>query len=201
MVYENLKHTIELYTNQVVTDTCWERFCGLLSEKTFDKKTYLAEEGRHCAYNYFVISGACYSFLTDDKGDRHVVQFALEGYWIADLYSFFSGEKAMYTIEAIEETRVLLLNKENFETACRELPVFEKYFRILIQNAYVALQYRVVKGASATAEERYGHLMGRYPNLLQRIPQYLIASYLGIQPQSLSRIRKELGNKKLPSIS
>jgi CRP-like cAMP-binding protein len=195
-VYEKLKHTIELYTNQVVTDACWDRFCGLLFEKNFDKKSHLTEEGKVCTYNYFVLSGACHSYLTDDKGDRHVVQFALEGYWIADLYSFFSGEKALYTIEAIEETRVLMLNKENFEIACRELPVFEKYFRILIQNAYVALQYRLVKSASAPAEERYAHLMNRYPNLIQRIPQYLIASYLGIQPQSLSRIRKELGSKR-----
>lgn len=195
-MYESLQHTIELYTNQQVTDACWERFCALLFEKNFDKKSYLAEEGKVCSYNYFVLSGSCYSYLSDDRGDKHVVQFALEGYWIADLYSFFSGEKALYTIEAIEETRVLMLNKENFEIACKELPVFEKYFRILIQNAYVALQYRLVKSASAPAEERYAHLVKRYPNFIQRIPQYLIASYLGIQPQSLSRIRKELSNKR-----
>lgn len=191
-----LKEKIEQYTGQSVADNCWERFQDLLFEKTFEKKQLLAEAGKICKYNYFIISGACYSFLSNDADEKYVVQFALDGYWISDLYSFFSGDKAIYHIEAIEDTRVLMLNKSSFETACREFPVFEKYFRILVQNAYVSLQYRLVKSVSATAEERYAELIHRHPDFIQRIPQYLIASYLGIQPPSLSRIRKEWLNKR-----
>lgn len=195
-MYSLLKEKIEQYTGQVVDENCWEKFQELLFEKTFEKKQLLAEGGKICKYNYFILSGACYSFLSNDSGEKHVVQFALDGYWISDLYSFFSGDKSIYHIEAIEDTRVLMLNKSSFETACSEFPVFEKYFRILVQNAYVSLQYRLVKSVSAPAEERYAELMRRHPDFIQRIPQYLIASYLGIQPPSLSRIRKEWLNKR-----
>jgi CRP-like cAMP-binding protein len=195
-MYSLLKEKIEQYTEQKVEDECWAKFQELLFEKTFEKKQLLAEAGKVCKYNYFVLNGACYSFLGIESGEKHVVQFALDGYWISDLYSFFSGDKAIYHIEAIEDTRVLMLNKSSFETACEQLPVFEKYFRILVQNAYVSLQYRLVKSVSASAEQRYAELIQRHPDFIQRIPQYLIASYLGIQPPSLSRIRKEWLNKR-----
>ena len=124
------------------------------------------------------------------------MQFSLEGYWISELYSFFSGKKAIYTVQALEPTKVLALNKESFNKACDTMPAFDKYFRLLIQNAYVALQYRLAKTNSEDAEHRYNEFAKLHPQFVQRIPQYLIASYLGIKPQSLSRIRKELAQKK-----
>jgi len=99
-------------------------------------------------------------------------------------------------VEALETTRVLVLNKENFDKACAEMPIFERFFRILIQNAYISLQYRLAKTTSEEAENRYLDFSARHPDFIQRIPQYLIASYLGIKPQSLSRIRKELAERK-----
>ncbi len=191
-----LKKSIEKYTHQKLSSDCEINFNELVFEKHFDKKDHLIEAGQYCKHIYFVVSGSCYSYLADSKGDTHVVQFALDGYWISDLYSFFSGKKAFYSIEAIESTTVLMINKENFENACATMPIFERYFRLLIQNAYVSMQYRLARTTSEQAEQLYTEFSKLHPDFLQRIPQYLIASYLGIQPQSLSRIRKKIATHK-----
>ena len=191
-----LRANIEKTIGQKISDNDFEKFSGLLFEKSFDKKACLTEEGGQCNYIYFILEGSAYSYITDKKGDKHVIQFALEGYWISDLYSFYSGRESIYTIEMLENSRVLVLNKENFQKACDSCLVLDRFFRILIQNAYVALQYRLAKTNSEEAEKRYEIFSKQYPGFIQRIPQYLIASYLGIKPQSLSRIRKEIAKKK-----
>lgn len=171
-------------------------FSGLVFEKSFDKKISMIEEGSICNYIYFVLEGSCYSFITNDKGDKHVIQLAVEGYWISDLYSFFSGKESLFTIETLEPLKVMALNKENFQQACDTLPLIERFFRILVQNAYVSMQYRLAKTNSEDANKRYAEFSRLHPMFIQRIPQYIIASYLGIKPQSLSRIRKEMTSKK-----
>jgi CRP-like cAMP-binding protein len=186
-----LRSNIEKTINQAIRDSEFEQFSKLIVEKSFDKKGFLIEAGAECNYIYFVEHGSCYSYMTDKKGDKHAVQFALEGYWISDLYSFFSSRAAIYTIETLEATRVLALNKANFQKACDNIPCFDRFFRVLIQNAYVSVQYRLAKTNSEDAEMRYLEFSKSHPDFAQRIPQYLIASYLGIKPQSLSRIRKE----------
>lgn len=191
-----LKSHIEKTIGQNIEDEDFNRFSHLFNEKEFAKKTFLAEEGKLCSTIFFIVKGSCYSYIVDDKGEKHAMQFALENYWISDLYSFFSGNKALYFIETLENTQLLALSKQNFEIACETIPKFETYFRILIQNGYVSLQYRMAKTNSEEAEIRYMELAQRQPELLHRIPQYLIASYLGIKPQSLSRIRKEMTYKK-----
>lgn len=196
MLISALNSNIEKYTGQKLSDQYSCRFEELLVEKTFEKKEKLVEDGKYCKQIYFILEGACYSYINDQKDQNHAVQFALEGYWISDLYSFFSEKKAIYTVEALEQTKVLMLNKVNFDKACVEMPIFERFFRILIQNAYVSLQYRIAKTNSEEAEARYIEFSKKYPDFVQRIPQYLIASYLGIKPQSLSRIRRELSARK-----
>ncbi len=191
-----LKDHIERLINTTLPDGNCTAFSDMLFEKTFHKKDILIEEGKACNYIYFITEGSCYSSYQDEAGEDHAIQFALEGYWISDLYSFFSGKKAIYTIHALESTKVLVLNKESFQKACDTMPAFDRYFRLLIQNAFVALQYRLAKTNSESAESRYNEFALIHPHFVQRIPQYLIASYLGIQPQSLSRIRKELAQKK-----
>jgi len=187
----SLRINIEKTIQQKITDTEFEQFLKLVFEKTFDKKDFLVEEGNECNYIYFINKGSCYSYITDNKGEKHAVQFALEGYWISDLFSFFSDKKAIYTIEALEQLNVIALNKKNFKKACDNIPVFDRFFRVLIQNAYVSVQYRLAKTNSEDAEKRYFEFSKLHPDFIQRIPQYLIASYLGIKPQSLSRIRNE----------
>lgn len=191
-----LRLNIEKTIKQSITDSDFEEFSKLTFEKSFDKKTLLIEEGNVCNYLYFIEQGSCYSYMTDNKGEKHTVQFALEGYWISDLYSFYSKRKAIYNVETLEPIKALMLNRVNFEKACCAIPVIDRFFRILIQNAYVALQYRLAKSNIEEAEKRYFEFSKLQPDFVQRIPQYLIASYLGIKPQSLSRIRKESAHKK-----
>ena len=191
-----LKYNIEKTIGHSISEKDFKSFHELVFEKSFEKKSFLVEEGELCNYIYFVREGSCYSYIADKKGEKHVVQFALEGFWISDLYSFFSNRPAIYSIEALESLNVLVLNKENFQNCCDNIPVFDRFFRMLIQNAYVSLQYRMAKTNSEEAESRYEEFARQNPHLIQRIPQYLIASYLGIKPQSLSRIRKEMVSKK-----
>lgn len=195
-MYTLLRENIEKTLGYTIPDASFRAFEDCVFPKSFDKKILLAEEGQSCRYVYFLEQGACYSYLTDPKGEKHAIQFALEGYWISDLYSFFSDRKGIYTIETLEPTHALLLNRQNFKKACDLCPEIDRFFRLLIQNAFVALQYRLAKTNSEDAESRYLEFARQFPNFNQRIPQYLIASYLGIKPQSLSRIRKEIAIKK-----
>lgn len=160
--------------------------------KSYDKKTILTEPGKLCQQVYFITKGSAYSYFLDEQGEKHVIQFAIEGYWITDHYSFFSGRQGIYTVESLEEVDALVMTREAFEHLCHQSHVFEHFFRVLVQNAFVSLQYRLAKTNSAEAMQRYLEFSKNYPDFIQRIPQYLIASYLGIKPQSLSRIRKEL---------
>lgn len=193
---ELLRQNIQRTIGQQITDALFEQFSSFLSLKSFDKKTILSQEGDHCKYVYFLLKGSAYSYLVNEHGNRHAIQFALEGYWITDHYSFFSGKPGIYTIETLEPSQILVLNRENFEKICNSHHLFEHFFRILIQNAFIGLQYRLAKTNSEDAEHRYSEFSNLYPAFVQRIPQYLIASYLGIKPQSLSRIRKEQSGKK-----
>mgnify|MGYP000962081591 CR=1 FL=1 len=191
-----LRQQVEKTLGHSLSNTAFDALAGCVFSKSFDKKVWLAEEGRSCKYIYFIEQGACYSYIVDRKGDKHAMQFALEGYWISDLYSFFSDRKGIYTIETLEPVHALLLNRQSFREACDLCPEIDRFFRLLIQNAFVALQYRLAKTNSEDAESRYMEFSQQFPNFTQRIPQYLIASYLGIKPQSLSRIRKEMAQKK-----
>lgn len=186
-----LKTAIENTLKASITEEEFAQFEALLTKQSFEKKAFLAEEGHRCNSVYFIQKGSCYSYMTDDKGEKHTVQFALEGYWISDLYSFFSDQKAIYTVEVLEPLQVLSIDKEHFNMASQQIAFFDRYFRILIQNAYVSLQYRLAKTNSEEADKRYEEFSKLHPDFVQRIPQYLIASYLGIKPQSLSRIRSK----------
>jgi CRP-like cAMP-binding protein len=186
-----LKDSIEKTLGFSLEEKEFVAFASLFAEEKFDKKNVLCEEGVVCSTIYFVKTGSCYSYLTEQDGEKQVVQFAIEGNWISDLFRFFSGKTAVYTIEALEQITVLSLSRNNFAIACDTIPWVDRFFRILIQNAYVALQYRTAKSNIVDAVERYKAFLELHPQLMQRIPQYLVASYLGIKPQSLSRIRKE----------
>jgi CRP/FNR family transcriptional regulator len=195
-VLDQLLESIELTLGAKLPSAEVARIGLLFKESSFSKGTFLAEEGKQCSQIYYIEKGSCYSYLTDMAGEKHVIQFALEGFWISDLYGFFSGAPAIYTVEALEDGSAMTLAKEDFEKICAHSPLFDRFFRLLIQSAYVALQYRLVKTKSAEAEGRYNEFSKLHPAFAQRIPQYLIASYLGIRPQSLSRIRKRTARKK-----
>jgi CRP-like cAMP-binding protein len=160
--------------------------------KKLRKKQFLLQEGDICYRLAFVEKGSLYSYSTDGKGIQHVIQFAFDGWWIADLYSNLTGEKTLYSIEALENCELLILDQEDEKELIRQFPRYEVYTKILYQNAYVALQRRLEATLGLSAEEKYSRLMDNYPSLSERVPQHLLASYLGITPETLSRIRKQI---------
>ena len=187
-----IKQHIESKINEMLTQEEFDFFANLMGSRTFSKKEIILREGQYCNHFFFIKKGLLYSYRTDEHADKIIIRLGFEGYWIADLYSFFSENPAIDTIEALEDTEVATLSRQSFEIACREIRKIERFFRIIFQNAYVATQHRLARKLGSDAQSRYLHLIKQHPDLLQRVPQYLVASYLGIKPQSLSRIRKNL---------
>lgn len=156
------------------------------------KKKDLLRIGEVCKQIAFVNKGILRSYSIDDKGNEHVIQFALENYWIADLYSFLSQSPATLNIEALEDSQVFLISTQDLDRIYLSIPLMERFFRKLMERAYVAALQRVNSNLSQNAEERYLDLIQSHPSIIQRVPLVHIASYLGITPESLSRIRKKL---------
>ncbi len=160
--------------------------------KTLNKKEHLIEEGQAIHFLPFINDGLMVNYRIDDNGDRHVLQIRSSGMWLGDLYSFFSGNPTKFNIQAYRTTELLMMNHETFEYITKEYPITEKYFRLGIQSAYVETLEHIFNFHSLSAEARYLQLIESIPSLLEDIPHYLVASYLGIKPQSLSRIRRNV---------
>lgn len=160
--------------------------------KKLKKHQFLLSEGDVCRYIGFVNSGCLREYKIDNKGVEHILQFAIEDWWVSDLNSFLTGLPASYNIDALQDSEVLLLEKSAREELLKNCPKMERFFRLLIEANHIATQQRIADSLSASAEERYLKFIKTYPKLFEQVPQNHIASYLGITPQSLSRIRKEL---------
>jgi CRP-like cAMP-binding protein len=167
--------------------------------KKLRKKQYLLQEGDPGKYLSFVEKGTLRSYTIDDKGLEHIIQFAFEGWWIGDQYSFLTGEPSHYNIDALEDCELLLLSKDAEEEMMEKMPKMERFFRILLQNNLIAMQRRIISSLSRTAEEKYQELIVSCPTIPQRVPQHMMASYLGITPETLSRIRKQISGRKASS--
>lgn len=154
------------------------------------KKTSIVQEGEVCRILIFVNKGGFRSYTIDEKGAEHVLQLVLENHWVSDLYSFITQKPGQVHIEALEDSEALVLSYNDLQALYVKLPVIESYFRQLYERAYVALQQRLNDTLSIPAEERYRELVANQPGIAQRVALIHIASYLGITPESLSRIRK-----------
>lgn len=162
------------------------------SPKKIRKKQYLLQEGNICRHLAFVEKGLLRSYNVDEKGIEHMIHFAWEGWWMADMLSFLSNEPSTYHIDAIEDAELLLISQQDFEEMFLKVPVMERYFRILFQNNIISKERRLISSITNSAEEKYIHLTATNPELIKRIPQQLVASYLGITPETLSRIKNKL---------
>jgi len=167
-----------------------------LTPKKLRKKQYLLQEGDVCKYVAFVEKGVLKSYTIDEKGSEHIIQFALEGWLISDLYSFLTGEPATYTIDAIEDSELILIGQGANEELLKILPRYETWIRFQITGAYIALQKRLTSIISLPLDERYQSLTSIYPDIVQRVPQHMIASYMGLTPETLSRVRRKLTARK-----
>jgi len=179
-----------------ITDEEFEFCKTLFIPKKLRKRQYLLQEGDVCRYTSFVEKGMLRTFTVDEKGNEPILQFSFEGWWIADLYSFLTEEPSIYNVEALENCELLMITKPSWNTLLEKVPAFERYFRILIQNSLIATQRRLMSSLSETAEEKYTKLIENFPTCLQRLPQHMIASYLGITPETLSRIRGQMAARK-----
>ena len=168
----------------------------LFQPKKLRKRQFLLQKGDVCKYTVFVEKGILRSYTTDEKGNEHILQFALEGWWMADLYSFFTNEASPYDMDALEDCELLMINQSSWNLLLDKVPALERYFRILIQNNLIATQRRLMGAMSETAEEKYTKLVESFPGCLQRIPQHMIASYLGITRETLSRTRSQMASRK-----
>lgn len=185
LIRENLETKIE------ISDSDFNVFCEALKPRKVKKKKDLLRPGEVCKFTAFVNEGSLRLYSVDDKGVDHVMQIALESYWISDLYSTLTGQPSQLFIEALEDTEVLLLYQSDLERLYIDIPILERCFRKMFAMAYVSTLERVNRSLSEPADVRYNHLLQRHPDLIQRIPLIHIASFLGITPESLSRIRKQ----------
>lgn len=147
--------------------------------------------GKVTANFIYVNSGCLMTYYTDADGSDHVIQFAMSGWWTGDLHSFTKEEPSIYSTRALADSEVFYLPKADMEMLLQKFPKLERYFRILFQNSIVSHQYRLIQNLSATADQRYENFSKRYPSLEQYVPLKYIASYLGITPEFLSKIRRK----------
>ncbi|GET23318.1 cyclic nucleotide-binding protein [Prolixibacter denitrificans] len=186
-------HKLLYYLNNWVDITEQEEaiILSAFEPTSIKKKKDLLVPGEVCRYVYFVTKGGLRSYFVDSKGVEHIYQIRLDNSWISDLESFFSQRPSKYYIEAMEDTQMLRISHERLEQLYHEVPKLERYFRILFQKAYINALERLNATMWESAVERYNDMLKEHSDIFQRVPLTYIASYLGITPESLSRIRKK----------
>lgn len=175
-----------------ISDIDFQEILSYFEVKNFAKKENLLEEGQVCKYNYFVLNGLLRKFFINEKGTEQTTDFALESWWMTDNFSFEHKTPADFSIQTVEKCEVLVISNDSQEKLLEQFPVMEKYFRIVYQRAFAANQRRVKYIFSYSKEEFYLNLLRKYPEFVQRVPQYLIASFLGFTPEYLSELRKKI---------
>lgn len=166
----------------------------VFKERRIKKRQFILQEGEICKHTTYVLEGCFRMYRVDNNGKEHNLQFAIENWWIGDLGSFHSNTPSKLNIEAVENSIILQVKKEDQLKLYTDYPKFNRIFRVLAENAMIGLQRRVLQNISSTAEERYLDFLERHPNLFNRISNVQIASYLGVTPEFLSTIRKKIAN-------
>ncbi len=182
------------YINRIISLTDEEESIlkSKISFRKYLKGQYLLQQGDVCTFSGFIVLGCTKTFFVDDEGQEHVVMFSIEDWWASDMGSFVSQKPADFNVQCLENTELIQISYENQKSLLEEVPKLERFFRIIVEKAFVASQKRIVRNLSMTAKERYVFFRSQYPLIEQRIPQYLIASYLGITKEFLSKIKREL---------
>lgn len=160
------------------------------------KRQLLIKAGEAFRHIAFVEKGMLRSYFPGTKDEEHVIQFAPEGNWIPDSFNLTEDEISRYNIDALENSEVLLIDRESFQRLLQAVPRLEKYFRVAMQKRLNALHLRVINYLTHFAEDKYKMFVSVYPDIVQRVPQHMIAAYLGIKPETLSRNRKKIATKK-----
>lgn len=171
-------------------------FNSLLKPTDIKKKQLLLREGEICNFEAYIVSGCLRTFYIDENGSEVILQFSVEDWWVSDIGSFHDRTPSLLYIEAVEDSKLLTLNPSTKEELLARLPQFERVFRLMIQRHLSALEHRLIRTIAQTAEQRYVEFVRQYPKIALRVPQHYIASYLGMTPEFLSKVRRRLATRK-----
>jgi CRP-like cAMP-binding protein len=178
-----------------LSNTELELIQSVCKEKKLRKKQFLSQEGEVWHYNAFICRGLVKTFSIAENGAEHIISFAPEHHWTGDRESLINGTASRLNIDAIEPTELILIEKTDFEKLCAEIPQLNHLVNQLIQKSFIVSQGRILANISFTAEEKYENFLAKYPNIVNRIPQHMIASYIGITPETLTRLRRNMVKK------
>ncbi len=180
------------YASNPVTEEDFEIIKSHFTNKTLRKRQYFLEEGVICKHFAFIIKGAMRKYHVDDQGKEHVVDLYIENWWAGDLESFVMLKPSIYYIDACEDCDLMLITNESKIKLCSQLPSFNQFLLKLDERNHIATQRRITSTISSSAKARYDDFASCYPEFLQRFPQHVIASYLGITKETLSRVRSQV---------
>jgi CRP-like cAMP-binding protein len=173
-----------------------EYFHSLLEYKTIKKKSFLQQAGEVCGFEGYIIKGCIKMYYIDENGFEVIIHFAVEDWCIGDIANFSDHKKSTLNLEALEDTELLIIKIKDKEKLYEKVPKFERMFRLMIQRTHETLMNRLISTISKPAEDRYKDFIAKYPSIPQRVPQHLIASFLGISPEFLSKLKAKLAKKK-----
>ncbi|WP_347218094.1 Crp/Fnr family transcriptional regulator [Chryseobacterium sp.] len=190
---EPLQKHIREYVD--ISDEKLEKYCDAFTLQKVKKKEVLLEEGSICDFEGFVVKGCFKVFHTDRNAAEQILYFAIENWWISDIDSFINRIPSKLTIQALEDSEILLISKKDKEKLYHEMPEVERLMRLKFQSSIIALQRRIIDNLSKSSEERYIEFLKKYPQTVHRLTNIQIAAYLGVTPESLSRLRKKIVGK------
>lgn len=188
-----MKEQLKKYCNNYVnlSPTEFNRFYSNFSKKSYKKDEYLINQGDICRYKFFIGSGLVKSFNIDEDGQEQIHQFGIESWFVTNLESFVQKTPSKIFIQAMEDTKVLAINKKKLEHLYNSIPKLNKLFRLITENMLIAIQRRAEIYSRKSSKERYEHFINNFPNFAQRVPLKMIASYLDITPEYLSNLRSK----------
>lgn len=190
---ESLKKHIREYID--ISEEKLEKYCHAFSLRKLRKKEFLLKEGEICRHEGFILKGCFKVFRTNDHADEQILHFGIEDWWLSDMDSFINQIPSKLNIQAIEDSEILLISKEDKEKLYHELPEIERLMRLKFQLSIIALQRRIIDNLNKPSDERYQDFLRDYPQIAHRLTNIQIAAYLGVTPEFISRIRRKIVNK------
>jgi len=185
-ILDNIKKYVDLNNEDE------KQFISIIRETRVKKRQFIVQPGFICSHQTYVVRGAFRSYFVNDEGIDHTIQFAIDDWFISDFNSYISQTPASLFIEAIEDSIIHQIEYNEVEQLCTKNQKFEHFFRVVAQKSFAFSQRRVLSNLNKTAEERYLEFQSMYPDIVLRVPQYALASYLGMTPEFLSKIRKKI---------